>query len=64
MQKLDGHIIITADEFLEAVKAANEKFMKISRETPGSKLVEAMMGIQNLAFGALVGEVLFGEEDE
>ena len=58
-EKPEGSITITADQFLEAVKTANDKFMEISKETPGSELVEAMMGIQNLAFGALVGEVLF-----
>lgn len=63
MHKLEGHIIINADDFFEAVKTANEEYMKISNDTPGDELVTLMMGLQNMAFGALIARVLFGEEE-
>lgn len=63
-EKPKGAITITADQFLEAVKTANDKFMEISKENPGNELVEAIMGIQNLAFGALIGEVLFNSNGD
>ena len=60
--KGDGAITITEDDFFEAVKKANEKFMEIGENVPGKELVDVMMGLQNITFGSLVGAVLFGKE--
>lgn len=62
----DGAITITEDQFFEAVKKANEKFMEIGdekrKDIPGIELVELLMGTQNTLFGELIGCVLFGKE--
>lgn len=56
-------ITITEDEFFEAVKAANELFFAIgNKKKPVRPEVEMMMGLQNIAFGELVGQFLFGKE--
>lgn len=59
----NGAITITSDQFLEAVKEANEKFMEVAKKNPGNPMVDVVMGIQNLAFGGLIGAVLFGNEE-
>lgn len=61
--KLDGAITITSEQFLEAVKKANEKFMRVAKDTPGNPLIDVVIGVQNLAFGRLIGDVLFGNEE-
>ena len=58
----DGTIKITEEQFFEAVKKANEKFMEIGRDTPGATVLEPLLGIQNILFGELIGAVLFHEE--
>lgn len=57
-------ITITEEEFLEVVKEANELFMSIGNKVPGSELADAVMGLQNITFGALLCAVLFGKEIE
>ena len=61
----EGVITITEEEFFEAVKAANKLFFEIGNKTaPVRPEAEIIMGLQNIAFGELVGSVLFGKEDE
>ena len=59
----EGKITITEEEFFEAVKAANELFFAIGNKTkPVRPEAEILMGLQNIAFGELVGAFLFGKE--
>lgn len=58
----EGKVTITEDQFFEAVKKANEKFMGIGKKVPGRPEVDIMMGLQNIAFGELLGLVLFDKE--
>ena len=60
----DGKITITEDEFFEAVKKANTKFMEISKQcpTPHDDIIELTMGMQNMTFGAIISAVLFDKE--
>lgn len=60
----EGKVTITEEEFEEVVKKANQKFMEISKQcpTPNDPIIELTMGLSNMAFGALVGAVLFGKE--
>jgi len=58
----EGKVTITEDEFFEIVKKANEMFMTIGEKVPGSELAETMMGLQNIAFGAVIAAVLFDKE--
>lgn len=58
----EGKVTITEDEFFEAVKKANEKFMEIGKKVPGRPELDIMMGLQNIAFGELLGLVLFNKE--
>lgn len=61
----EGKITITEEEFFEAVKAANKLFFEIGKKAaPVRPEAEVLMGLQNIAFGELVGSVLFGKEDE
>lgn len=60
-----SEITITREQFLQAVADANEQW----RKTPaadGSENVfaEYMMWIQNMAFGLMLEEKLFGDEDD
>jgi hypothetical protein len=61
-EKPENAITITPDEFLEVVKKANEHFMEIAKEAPGAEVVDVLMGMQNLAFGALIAQTLFGAD--
>ena len=59
-------ITITRDMFNEAVITANKKFAS-SDKTPSDgkhEMVLFMMELQNIAFGALIGETLFGEKED
>lgn len=56
----EGKITITEDEFFEAITAANKKFFEIGKSVRPE--IEIMMGLQNIAFGELVGKFLFGKE--
>jgi hypothetical protein len=60
----EGKVTITEEEFEEVVKKANQKFMEISKQcpTPNDPIIELAMGLSNMAFGALIGAVLFGKE--
>ena len=58
----EGKVTITEDQFFEAVKKANEKFMEIGKKVPGRPELDIMMGLQNIAFGELLGLVLFDKE--
>ena len=59
----EAKVTITEDEFFEVVKKANELFMAIGNEkTPDDGIMTAMMGLQNIAFGALISNVLFDKE--
>lgn len=60
----EGKVTITEEEFEEVVKKANQKFMEISKQcpTPNDPIIELTMGLSNMAFGALIGAVLFGKE--
>lgn len=58
----EGAIKITEDQFFEAVKKANEKFMEIGKGVPGTDAIEPLIGMQNILFGELIGAVLFGAE--
>jgi hypothetical protein len=55
-------VTITEDEFFEVVKKANEIFMEVGEEVPGSELAQTMMGLQNITFGAVIASVLFNKE--
>lgn len=62
----EGAITITEDQFFDAVKKANELFFEIGKRAPGGipggDGMEALMGLQNITFGAAIGSVLFGKE--
>lgn len=60
----EGKVTITEEEFEEVVKKANQKFMEISKQcpTPNDPIIELTMGLSNMAFGAIIGAVLFGKE--
>ena len=55
-------ITITEDQFFEAVIAANKKFFEIGKSVRAE--LEATMGLQNIAFGELLGMFLFGKESK
>ena len=59
-------ITITREQFNKTVLAANKKFMEADKspEKDNQGLVHFMMGLQNVAFGALIGEMLFGEKED
>lgn len=64
VKPVEGAITITEEQFFEAVTKANEKFMEIGEQTPveHDEMINLMMGLQNTAFGALIGAVLFNKE--
>lgn len=57
-------ITINEDQFFEVVKKANEKFMAIGAETKPSDLTTMLMGLQNMAFGSLIAQVMFGTDKD
>lgn len=65
-KSVEGAITITEDQFFEAVKEANKMFFEIGKRAPGGipggDAMEAMMGLQNITFGAAIGKVLFDKE--
>ena len=58
----EGAITITEEQFFDAISKANDHFMEVAKATPGEEAVTALMGIQNIAFGTLIGMVLFNKE--
>ena len=64
VEPVEGAITITEEQFFDAVVKANEKFMEIGEKTPveHDEMINMMMGLQNTAFGALIGAVLFNKE--
>lgn len=58
----EGAITITEEEFLEIVKEANELWMNVSKDVPGSELANVVMGLQNITFGSVIASVMFGKE--
>lgn len=58
-------ITITEEQFKDAVTKANDKFKKIgSKKDTDAKneMAEFMMGLQNIMFGSLIGDVLFNDK--
>ena len=64
VKPVEGAITITEEQFFDAVVKANEKFMEIGEQTKveHDEMIQMMMGLQNTAFGALIGAVLFNKE--
>lgn len=60
----EGTVTITEDQFFEAVKKANDKFMEISKQCPTAHdgVIELALGMQNMTFGAIISAVLFDKE--
>ena len=55
-------INITFDQFVNAVEAANKKWMEASDNiAPHIEGMNFMMGLQNITFGGLIARELFGE---
>lgn len=59
-------ITITREQFEEAIIAASEKFREIGAKDRDEDraFVDFMMSLQNIAFGGLIANVLFGEDNE
>lgn len=64
VKPVDGVITITEEQFFDAVTKANDKFMEIGGQTKveHDEMIDIMMALQNTAFGALIGAVLFNKE--
>ena len=58
----EGAITITEEQFFDAISKANDHFMKVAKDVPGEEAINALMGIQNITFGTLLGAVLFNKE--
>ena len=59
-------ITITKEQFNEALIEANKQFAE-SGKTPNdgkAEMVQFMMGLQNIAFGSLLGNILFSKKEE
>ena len=58
----EAKITITEEEFSIAIAKANDTFMEIGKDKLDDGLMMAMMSMQNMAFGTLLGAVLFDKE--
>lgn len=58
-------ITITKDQFIEAVKTANENFANLGNKNDqheeGVAMANLVMGLQNIMFGSMIADVLFSE---
>lgn len=58
-------ITITKEQFREAVKLANENFKNLgndkTKELDKDGMITLLMGLQNMMFGAMISDVLFGD---
>lgn len=58
-------VTITKDQFHEAVNKANEKFKNIGKDKmKEDPMMDLMMGLQNVMFGALISDILFDNKEE
>ena len=57
-------ITITREQYNEAVNTANDKFISSDKERVLDPTATLMMKLQNMIFGRLIAEVLFGDEKE
>lgn len=65
INKEEKTITITKEQFHDAVIEATEKFAEeLESKKEGSSMLKAMMSMQNLAFGAMIGKRLFGESED
>lgn len=65
INKEEKTITITKDQFHDAVIEASEKFAeKLEDAKDGDHMVKMMMSMQNLAFGASIAKILFGESED
>ena len=63
-----NEITITREQFMNAVKSANEKVRDIGKKGVDENEVNPMtlllVSLQNLAFGSLLGDELFNKNNE
>lgn len=59
-------ITITREQFHEAVVEAEKKFAAVGERPKGSEqeMINMMMSLQNILFGTMIGDVLFGDKKE